>query len=90
MAKVKFKVGDKVRLTGRVPAYIKPEVSNRTHTIKSVQYDSRLQTTLYELSGVGRGTLAYLFRGYMLKHVSKAEMKKVGRPRTKRSYKRRK
>lgn len=86
MAKQKFNIGDKVRINKRVPKHMRPEVSQRTHLIKDVAYSSKHETTYYMLAGKGHGFVDYYFRGYMLTPVKQSELKKVGRPRTKRKY----
>jgi len=84
----KFEVGDKVRLNERVPKFLKSELRKRTHTISGVYYNKDLEVNLYEIHGVGKENIGYYFRGYMLTPVIHKELKKVGRPRSKRRYSR--
>lgn len=87
--KAKFKVGDKVRLNKRIPKYQQEELTKSTHTIASIGYiGGNYKAELYELHGVGKGKVPFLFRSYMLTPVKPSEQRKIGRPRTKRKYKR--
>ncbi len=80
----KFQPGDRVRFSLRVPRYIKAELRCRTRRVKACRYDSQLQATLYELGSNYQGSeLCRLFRSYEL---CKVTLCKVGRPKTKRSY----
>ncbi len=88
MPESKFNIGDKVRLNRRAPGYY-CHLLQRSRTIISVFYDDTKQCNTYELGARGRGSSLGFFRSYMLSRVSPAQAKKVGRPRTKRGYKRR-
>ncbi|KKN45075.1 hypothetical protein LCGC14_0686570 [marine sediment metagenome] len=88
MPKSKFNVGDKVRLNKRAPGYY-GHLLQRTRTIISIFYDDEKQGNTYELGARGRGGSLGFFRSYMLSGVSPAQASKIGRPKTKRSYKRR-
>ena len=72
----KFKVKDKVRLTGRCPGYI-DLVRNRPRTIIQIRYDSQKRCNFYLLGSNARGETArdgnprwgywdYWFRSYQL------------------------
>lgn len=82
--KPKFEIGDKVRVNKRAPQYIKDDLKwKRTRAISLVWYDSDMQCCFYELYS----KLGYAFRSYMLTKVKGNQLRKIGRPKTKRGYK---
>lgn len=78
MAKVKFKVGDKVRLSRRCPKDIQRELIGRTRTIIGAYWDEKDQATLYDLGRRGKGPMGRLFRSYEL--VKATNLHKRGKP----------
>lgn len=84
-ANAKFRVGDKVRLNGRAPAYIIEGLRKRTRTVVRVGYSNSKQCTFYQLGDRGKSVLGYWFRSYMLVPAN-GKHHKVGRPRQKRIY----
>jgi len=81
----KFRTGDKVRFNHscdpkhQVPQHIASGLRQRTRTIISVMYCSRLKRNLYELGSTGRGRLGYQFKSHQLVLVE--DRHKIGRPR---------
>lgn len=90
--KPKFKKGDLVQFTKLVPKYlVENNVRlNRPRTIKEVEYNERLQANVYYLGSNKMGESdfisGYPFRSYQLKKFKAGG--KVGRPKTKRKYRR--
>lgn len=82
----KFRVGDKVRLTSRAPRSATEGLLPRSRTVIAAFYDPDHQCFYYQLGGRGKGELGYWFRSYMLKRVSKTELRHIGKPRVKRRY----
>lgn len=87
--KPKFKKGDKIQFTKRVPIHlVENNVRlNRVRTIKLVEYNPNLQANVYFLgsNSIGESDFisGYPFRSYQLKKVKKQS---VGRPKKKRKY----
>ena len=85
----KFKVGDRVYLNGRTPAFVELP-RHRPRTVHSVRYDAGLQANLYTLGSNGRSGdcpkdgFSYEFRSYQI-HAWNCR-KQNGRPRRSRSY----
>ena len=81
--KVKFKKGDKVRVTKRATQYAIEGLRNRTRTVVKVSYDERWRCSLYDLGARGKGINGYLFRSFMLAPVNGQQRHTIGRPRGK-------
>lgn len=78
MAKVKFKVGDKVRYSKRCAKWIQGDFRGRTRTIIGAYWDEKDQATLYDLGRRGKGSMGRLFRSYEL--VKANNLHKRGKP----------
>ena len=77
---VKFKVGDRVRFSKRIPRWIGKNFQKRTRIITRVHYYSQLQACLYSL-GNSSIPVSITFRSYEL--VLAPQKRQVGRPREK-------
>lgn len=79
MAKIKFKVGDKVRFSRRCPQWVKSDnTRSRTRTITGAYWDEGDQATLYDLGRRGKGSMGRLFRSYELDRAT--NLRKRGKP----------
>lgn len=91
----KFRVGDRVSLNGRTPAYV-PLARHRPRTIKAVEYNPVKECNFYLLGANGKGVsqgelpcdgyTSYLFRSYQL--IPWHLKGKPGRPQNHRRYRR--
>ena len=79
----KFNVGDPARFTDRTPDAIKDKYQSRTRRVSSIFYNSETQSTRYYI-----GDINYPFRSYMLKSIKKRKLRQIGRPKSKRAYRR--
>lgn len=76
----KFKVGDRVRMTGRTPEFIRKKYRMRTRAIIYAFYDEKDQCMYYMLAGKGKGEMGYWCRSYMLELITPEQVHKIGRP----------
>lgn len=85
----KFQVGQLVRFTGRAPDYLTGDIRKRTRVVTGRYYDSDHRCCYYTLGVQGYNEQPDWFaslRSYMLTPVTSKQAHKIGRPRTKRAY----